>query len=334
MNLTPAPFLVTGGGGFLGRYIVQGLLAQGERVRIFQRSPAPDLTQQGVEVHRGSLADAAAVSEAVAGCRGVFHVAAKAGVWGPRAEYWAVNVTGTRHILAACRAKGIRHLVYTSTPSVVFSGEPFTGQDESLPYGRNWLCHYAESKALAEREVLAAHEPGRLEVCALRPHLIWGPGDPHLLPRVLAKAAAGRLTQVGEGRNRVDITHVRNAADAHLLAYEALRAGVAGGKAYFLSQGDPVNLWSWIGELLSALELPPVRRRLSLRSAYALGAVAETLWRFLPLPGEPPITRFVATELAKDHWFSIAAARRDLGYRPENHPTGPALREYIASLEQ
>jgi 2-alkyl-3-oxoalkanoate reductase len=323
--------LVTGGAGFLGRYIVDALLARGDAVSIFQRSEAPDLAARGVAVWRGSLVEGEALERAMVGHEAVIHVAAKAGVWGPRAEFEAVNVEGSRRVILACRRLGVRHLVHTSTPSVVFNGESFRGADESLPYGRNWLCDYAETKARAEAEVLAAHGDG-LRVCALRPHLIWGVGDPHLLPRVIARARSGRLRIVGDGLNEVDITHVRNAAAAHLLALDALRADRAGGRAYFLSQGEPVRLWPWINELLAAVGVAPLERRLSLSAAYRLGAVGEWLWRTFRLRGEPPMTRFVATELAKDHWFSIAAARRDLGYRPEDFPTAPALREYAAAF--
>lgn len=325
--------LVTGGAGFLGRYIVDALRKQGDSVTTFQRSAAPHMEASGVRVVRGSLTDSEAVRAAVAGQEAVIHVAAKAGVWGPRHEFEGINIHGTRHIVEACRKVGVRYLVHTSTPSVVFTGEAFRGADESLPYGRDWLCHYAETKALAEREALATHGDS-LRVCALRPHLIWGVGDPHLLPRVIARARTGRLRIVGDGRNRVDITHVRNAAQAHLGALDALRSDRAGGRAYFLSQGEPVVLWDWINELLGRLEIPRLSRRISLRTAYRLGSIAEWIWRTLRLAGEPPMTRFVATELAKDHWFSIAAARRDLHYRPELQSTADGLHEYTTAWRQ
>lgn len=311
--------LVTGGGGFLGRRIVQRLLERGLDVHSLQRSPHPDLAAAGVTVHCGDIADPAAVERAVEDCAAVFHVAAKAGVWGRSRDYERANVMGTRTVLAAVRRHRVPFLVYTSTPSVVFSGESFEGADESLPYGCNWLCHYARTKAQAEAMVLDANGEG-LATCALRPHLIWGPGDPHLAPRLLEAARRGRLKVVGDGDNLVDITHVENAADAHLQAWDALKAGKAGGQAYFLSQGDPVNLWDWVNRFLAGNGEPPLRKRISARAAYVAGAVAEGLWTILPLPGEPPMTRFVAVELSKSHWFSIDKARRDLGYRPENFP--------------
>lgn len=307
--------LITGGGGFLGQAIAARCLARGWRVRATGRTPRPDLAARGVEFVAGDIADPAHARACARGCAAVFHVAAKAGVWGRAADYGRANVGGTRAVVEACRAEGVPDLVHTSTPSVVFNGGPFRGEDESLPYGSGWLCHYARTKAEAERLALAASGPS-LRVTALRPHLIWGPGDPHLFPRVLARARAGRLRIVGDGDNRVDVTHVATAADAHLGALDALRAGRAAGRPYFLSQGEPVRLWDFINRLLRGAGAPEARRRVPLGVAYAAGAALEGAWGLLRLGGEPPMTRFVATELGKDHWFDVSAARRDLGLRP------------------
>ncbi|QYY36490.1 NAD-dependent epimerase/dehydratase family protein [Ruficoccus sp. ZRK36] len=309
--------LVTGGGGFLGRHVVGRLLARGYTVRSLGRSAQPELVAQGVEVIQGDIADAEAVDRAVAGTDAVFHVAAKAGVWGAREDYFNANVLGTRHVLAACARHGVKRLVYTSTPSVVFTGEAFAGADESLPYGKNWLCPYPETKAQAEQEVLAANGRDGLLTCALRPHLIWGVGDPHIVPRLVDRARRGRLRIVGDGKNRVDITHVANAALAHVLALDALDKGTAAGCAYFLSQGEPVVLWDWINNLLKRLGEPPVKRSISAKTAYRVGSSLEWIYDKFCLPGEPAMTRFVAVELSKDHWYDITAARRDLGYAPE-----------------
>jgi nucleoside-diphosphate-sugar epimerase len=307
--------LVTGGTGFLGRAVADRCLARGYAVRVVGRSEPDAALAAQVEFHRADLADAAAVAAAVKGCDAVFHVAAKAGVWGKWDDYVRANIAGTEAVVQACRDHGVKALVYTSTPSVVFNGESFRGADESLPYGTDFLCAYAETKAVAERRALEAASDS-LKVCALRPHLIWGPGDHHLFPRVLASARAGKLRIVGDGTNRVDVTHVDTAADAHLGALDALLAGRANGKAYFLSQGEPVNLWQFVNRLLVGAGLPPVTRRIPLRRAYAIGAVVEALWTVFPLKGEPPMTRFVAVELAKDHWFDVSAAKRDLGLKP------------------
>lgn len=313
-------FIVTGGGGFVGKAVIKELLnAYADcTVVALARSAYPVLDQmERVSTVRCDLSGPLEpIEEAFAGAHAVFHIAAKAGVWGSEDSYFRANVVASRNVVVACRRSAVPYLVYTSTPSVVFSGEPFRGDDESLPYGRNWLCAYAESKALSEKETLGAHEPGVLSVCALRPHLIWGPGDPHIVPRLVERAQAGRLRQVGDGENRVDISYIDNVASAHLNALAALENGKAGGKPYFISQGEPVNLWEWINDLFGRLEVAPIRKSISLKGAYFIGGVCEWLWKQLSLKGEPPMTRFVATELGKDHYFDISAARRDLGYEP------------------
>lgn len=334
-SLTSPPVLVTGGTGFLGRRLVERLLAQGRSVTVLGRTPAPDLAKRGVRFIRASLDDAPAVEAACAGIATVFHTAARVGVWGRYDEFYRTNVLGTRALLAGCRRHGVACFVHTSTPSVVYHGRDLANADESLPLTTACPSPYPLTKAIAEREVLAANSAA-FRTIALRPHLIWGVGDPHLVPRVLARARAGRLRIVGSGNNRVDMVHVENAVDAHLLAEQAVchllndtrsvapsstldaqpASPAASGRAYFITNDEPVLLWDWINGLLTALGEPPVTRRISLPVASAIGAVCETAWRLFPLTGEPPMTRFIAAELAKDHWFNLTAAKRDLGYAP------------------
>jgi nucleoside-diphosphate-sugar epimerase len=316
-EITRGPVLVTGGTGFLGRRIVERLLSQGREVTVVARSGAPDLERRGVRFIPASLEDAAGIHAACRGMQAVFHVAAKVGVWGRYADFHRANVLGTRAVIEGCRSNGVRRLIHTSTPSVVYNGLDLAGVDESLPLTTRCPSPYPLTKAVAEADVLAANGPG-LSTVALRPHLIWGPGDPHLVPRLLASARAGRLRIVGEGRNRVDMVHVENAADAHIAAEKALagRNGRAAGRAYFITNGEPVQLWSWINGLLAGLGEPPVTRRISLRAASAIGRACELAWSLLPVGAEPPMTRFVAAELARDHFFDISAARRDLAYSP------------------
>jgi nucleoside-diphosphate-sugar epimerase len=311
------PALVTGGTGFLGRRIVDRLLSQGRRVVVLGRTPADDLEARGVRFIRASLEDAESVRAACSGMESVFHVAAKVGVWGKHSDYFRTNVLGTRAVIEGCRMHGVRRLVHTSTPSVVYNGRDLAGAGEALPLTTHCPSPYPLTKAAAEADVLAANG-SILGTVALRPHLVWGPGDPHLVPRILARARAGRLRIVGDGTNRVDMVHVENAADAHLAAEKALAAqgAPAGGRAYFITNGEPIVLWEWINGLLRALGDPPVTKRISLGAASAIGLACEAAWTVLRLSGEPPMTRFVAAELAKDHWFDISAARRDLGYVP------------------
>jgi 2-alkyl-3-oxoalkanoate reductase len=312
-----APVLVTGGTGFLGRRLVERLLGQSRNIVVLARQPAADLAAQGVRFICTDLADADAVRAACAGIETVFHTAARVGVWGRYKDYFQTNVLGTRALLEGCRAHGVKNFIHTSTPSVVYTGRDLAGADESLPLTTDCPAAYPLTKAIAEREVLAANSPA-LRTIVLRPHLIWGKGDPHLVPRLLASARAGRLRIVGRGKNHVDMTHIQNAVDAHLLAESTLTwsDSRAAGRAYFITDGVPVVLWDWINGLLRALDEPPVTRKIPLRSAQVFGAACELAWHLLPLRGEPPMTRFVAAELAKDHWFDIAAARRDLGYEP------------------
>ena len=315
------PIFVTGASGFIGGALTARLLAAGRRVRVLARRPLPNLSGRGAEILGGDLEDEDALMRGCAGMGTVFHVAGRVGVWGPEADFVRINVDGTRALLAAARAAGVRRFVFTSSPSVVYHGGDLAGVDESAPLCTAAPCAYPTSKAAAERLVLAANAPG-FNTTALRPHLVWGPGDRNVVPRVLALARQGRLRIVGSGRNRVDLTHIENVVDAHLLAETALGtpvAGVAGpaaGRAYFITNGEPVVLWDWINTLLAGLGRPPVTRRVSLRTAYALGATFEGMWRVLRLADEPPMTRFVAKELATDHWFHIGAARRDLGSAP------------------
>jgi nucleoside-diphosphate-sugar epimerase len=306
--------LVTGGTGFLGRRLVERLLAQGRSVIVLARHPDADLEKRGVRFVIASLEDSTAVAAACAGVETVFHVAAKVGVWGRYKDFYRTNVLGTRALLEGCRQHGVRNFVHTSTPSVVYNGEDLADADESFPLTTRCPSPYPLTKAIAEREVCSANSK-TLRTVALRPHLIWGVGDPHLVPRILEQARAGKLRIVGKGKNRVDMVHVENVVDAQLLAERALDAS-AGGRAYFITNDEPVLLWNWVNQLLSALGEPLIRKQIPLRTATAVGAIYEVLWRMLPLRGEPPMTRFVAAELAKDHWFDLSAAKRELGYSP------------------
>ena len=308
--------LVTGGGGFLGGAIIRQLLARGDTARSFTRTAYPWLAELGVEQVQGAIEDPLAVERAVEGCDLVFHVAAKAGVWGRAADFYSTNVTGTANVIAACRKLGISRLVYTSTPSVIHGGASLAGIDESEPYPTRFDAAYPATKAKAEQAVRAANDE-TLATVSLRPHLIWGPGDPHLIPRVLARAKAGKLRRIGTEPVMVDVTYIDNVVQAHLLAADRLRVGSPiAGKVYFISNDEPVELWSFLNEVLALAKLPPVTASVSLWKAKLAGELLERIYRWFRLPGEPRLTRFVVSQLSTSHWYNISAAKRDLEYQP------------------
>ena len=308
--------LVTGGGGFLGRYIVEQLVARGDQVRSFSRRTYAFLDALGVEAIVGDVRDADAVSRACRDREVVIHTIGIAGIWGPWKKYHGVNTLGTEHVVAACQEHAVQSLVYSSSPSVTFDGHAQENVNESAAYAQRWLCHYPHSKALAEQAVLQADGVGGLRTCALRPHLIWGPRDQHLIPRLLRRARQGKLRRIGDGQNLIDMVYVENAAQAHLLAIDALSgAAPAAGKAYFISQGEPVNCWDWINEILQLAGLAPVERCFSRTFAWYLGGLLELAYWLLRRQSEPAMTRFLAAQLATSHYFDMSQAREDLGYQ-------------------
>ncbi len=309
--------LVTGGGGFLGSAIVRQLVYRGEKVKVLGRNPYPFLDRLGVTTVQGDVRDTKVVGEACRDVDVVFHTAAIAGIWGPWEKYHSINTIGTRNVIQACLSNHVQKLIYTSSPSVVFNGQDQAGISEIEPYPRRYLCHYPHTKALAEQEVLDSHDRTRLLTCALRPHLIWGPGDQHLIPRMLERAKLGKLKRVGEGDNLVDMVYVDNAAAAHIQAADALTPdSPVGGQAYFVSEGQPINLWLWINEILMLAGMPRVRRSVSFNTAYNAGRFLETLYEWFKwMDHEPIMTRFLACQLAHHHNYDISKARRDFGMR-------------------
>lgn len=316
--------LVTGAGGFLGRYLCEQLVARGDAVRGLARGEYPELAAIGVEMHRGDLANRETVLRACEGIDCVVHVGGKVGVWGKWFDYFQANVHGTLNVLGACREQGVTRLVFTSSPSVVFDGADQRGVMADVPYPTRWLAHYPHSKAIAEEMVLTQDGSevaggAVLRTTSLRPHLVWGPRDHHLTARLVERARTRKLRRVGPGGNRVDMVYVENAAESHLLAADELARPESknAGKAYFITQDEPVELWPWIDEILTLVGLPPVKRSISATAAYAAGAVLEAKhWALRDFDREPRMTRFVARQLATDHWFDKEAAARDFGYRP------------------
>lgn len=309
--------LVTGGGGFLGKAIVKLLLSKGWTVRSYSRGSYPELKKAGVDCLRGDLSDAAALARACQGVDIIFHAAAKAGIWGPYREFYDTNVTGTANLLEAARAAGVKKFVFTSSPSVIFPGGDVEGWDEKAPYPASFDSAYAETKALAEQQVLAANA-GNFATVSLRPHLIWGPGHDQLVSTLVTHAKSVSLKRIGDFNKLIDTTYIDNAALAHLCAAEKLTPGApCAGRAYFISQGDPRPNWDIINLILGAAGTGPVTKKIPYHLARASAAVMETAWKLARRKTEPPLTSFVLQQLTSAHWFDISAARRDLGYKPE-----------------
>lgn len=319
--------LVTGGGGFLGGAIVRQLVDRGDNVRSFSRNFYPELAQLGVEQIQGDIVDKTAFEQACKGVKLVFHAAAKPGVWGNYADYYRTNVAGTQHVIDACKKHGVLRLVFTSSPSVVFDGTDMEGVDESVPYPEKFHAHYPKTKAMAEQLVIKAADKDLMTI-TLRPHLIWGPKDNHLVPRIIERA--GRLVRVGSGKNLVDTIYIDNAAEAHVLAADRLKENPGlSGKVYFISQDDPVPLWDMVNDILKTAGHPPVKRAIPRKIAWLMGALFEVVFKMFRIRGEPQMTRFLADELATAHWFDIRAAKKDLGYAPT-----VSIKEGLSRLEQ
>ena len=320
MTQSDAPLaLVTGGAGFVGKALVKALLEKGVRVRSLSRKRYAELEDLGVECIEADLgAGDRALERATAGISVCFHTAAKVDMWGAYEEFERVNLIGTRNLLESCRRNQVPYFVYTSSPSVVAGSGDLSGVDESTPYPDHYLAYYPQTKAAAEREVLAANSES-FKTIALRPHLIWGPGDNHLIPTVVERAKQGRLLQIGNGKNLVDFSFIEDCVAAHLNGWEALRSGqAAGGGAYFISQGEPMPLWEWVNQVLEHHNLPPVTRRVPTWLADGLALILEGVAKLLPGEREPLLTRFLVHQMASEHYFDISKAKRELGYSPKH----------------
>jgi nucleoside-diphosphate-sugar epimerase len=315
-------YVITGGGGFVGKALGKALRAQGHEVLSLARGSYPELANFGIETAQVDIAAPVAQwQELLRGADGVFHTAAKVDMWGKREEFFRTNVTGTRNIVDACRALGIRNIVFTSSPSVIHDGSDLQGVDESYPYPKHFDAYYPETKAIAEQEVLAANDGTNLKTVALRPHLIWGPDDTNLIPTILERGRACKLKQIGSGTNRVDLTFIDDCVQAHILAMQALERGDINvcGKVYFISQGDPVPMWGWINRILSVHGVPVVSRVIPKGVALVVAGILEFWARIVGCFGvtcKPLLTRFLVSEMSTHHYFSIEAAKRDLGYHP------------------
>lgn len=363
--------LVTGGGGFLGAYLVEQLLAAGVETRTLGRRPRAFLQALGVDERLGDLRNFDDVDAAVDGCDVVYHIAAYPSVSMDPRPYYETNVLGSKHVVAACLKRKVRKLVYTSTQCVANTIESQEGIDESTPYAPRFLGWYQMTKAIAEQFIRAANyapwtddydfggvdlsesrfrsldskfdfprpprDPNRedtLMTVALRPHLIWGPRDQHLAPRLFERARSGRLTRVGDGTNRLATIYVENCATAHRMAADALVPGSpVPGSVYYISQDEPLNCWEWIDELLAIVGEPPVKKSVSFKTAWRVGAILERVYRWAGWKSEPTMTRFLATQLAKSYWYDVSRAKRELGFTPAIS-TAEGMRRWAEELRE
>jgi nucleoside-diphosphate-sugar epimerase len=307
--------LITGAGGFLGFHIAKALVEQGHEVTNFSRQHYKKLDDISVKSIQGDLRDREAVEDAVHDQDAIFHVASKVGVWGSYKDFYDINVKGTKNVILAAKREKVDKLIFTSSPSAIFGVENLCGVDENYPYPQKYVSHYAKTKALAEEEILKAHDPQRLKTIALRPHLVFGPGDHNLIPRVINKAKKNKLKIIGSGDNIVDVLYIDNAVHAHLLALEKLDSDPkVGGQAFFISQEKPVKLWSFINTILDKNKFTQVKSKVPFALAYGVGFFLEKVMFWSQ--NEPPLTRFVALNLSKSHYFNNQKSHNLLEYQP------------------
>jgi nucleoside-diphosphate-sugar epimerase len=309
----PSAF-VTGGSGFIGGRLIDRLVRDGYTVRALARSDsaAAKVTERGAEPVRGDLDDRAAMHTGAQGCELAFHAAAKLGDWGSRAEFERSNVEGTGNALAACAEAGVRRFVHVGTEAALMAGQPLIDVDERAPLRPDSPALYSASKAMAERLVLDANRDGTFETVVVRPRFVWGAGDTTLLPTMVAMVKAGRFAWVGGGRNRTSTTHVDNVVHGLVLGAQRGRPG----NAYFVTDGEPVQFREFVTELLATQDVTAPSRTVPIPVAHALAVGGEAAWRVLPLPGQPPLTRFAYWVTSQDCTIRIDKARTELGYEP------------------
>lgn len=311
--------LVTGGGGFLGTYIVKALLARDHKVTSMSRQSYIHLDELGVKTLQVDISDLSQLSEVdLNEFDAIIHTAAFAGVWGDKDKFYKINYEGSKNIFDLALKYKIKYFIYTSSPSVVFGEDDIENGDETIEYPNKFFTDYAKTKAMAEQYILNKNN-NEIQCISIRPHLIWGPGDPHLIPRIIQKARRGKLKQVGTGENLVDIIYVENAALAHVNALEAMVKNPELKKeAYFVGQETPVNLWEFINQILQINKIEAVGSYIDFKKAFYLGYFLEFVFKiFGILKPEPPMTRFVALQLAKSHYFSHKKAENDFNYLPQ-----------------
>lgn len=313
--------LITGAGGFVGSHLVKVLSDFGFIIHTLQRGNYPELDLPNVKQFSASLGNEQAENQknielALDGVAIIFHVASKIGMWGNYDDFYQTNVNGSINLINLAKKKNIKYFIYTSTPSVVFDKFDICGADESIPYPNNHLNYYGKTKRLAEEFVLQSSDTNFISA-AIRPHLIYGPGDKQLIPKVIKAHRENKLKIIGDGNNLVDVSYIDNVIDAHLkLLLQMLKdARKVNGKAYFIGQKNPVKLWEFTNTLMEGIGLEPLTKKIPLGIAYYVGFFFEIIfWLFGIKNLEPPMTRFIALQLGKSHYFNHHNAIADFDY--------------------
>lgn len=308
--------LVTGGGGFIGMALIKRLIAEGHKVTSYSRREYPLHWALGISSIQADIGDLETLERACKGKDVVFHLAARIGIWGEYDEYHATNVTGTFNVIKACRKQKVGRIVFTSSSGVVFDGSDLEGIDESVPYPENHGSHLATTKAMAERLVLEANSD-ELKTISLRPHLVWGPYDAHLIPGILKRAGSGKMRRIGDQEHFIDTTYIDNMVDALILAADALESNPrAAGSTLFITNGEPARVWDFINSIIQIAGYPPVQKKIPERFALIAATISEWFHKIFKIKSEPFMTRYAIRELITNHWFDISAAREILGYEP------------------
>ncbi|WP_144751075.1 NAD-dependent epimerase/dehydratase family protein [Curtobacterium pusillum] len=304
--------LVTGASGFLGRATAVAVRDAGHEVRTFQRRPSG---VSGVSDVLGTMTDGAAVARAVAETDAIVHLAAKVSLAGDPADFARVNVDGTRTLVDAARAAGVGRFVFVSSPSVAHTGSSLVGAGAGPAEPARARGDYARTKAAAELVALGADAPG-FAVVAVRPHLVWGPGDTQLVGRIVNRARKGRLPLLDSGAALIDTLYVDNAASAMVAALVHAADDDVHGNAYVVTNGEPRPVGDLLAGICTASGVPAPRVHVPAGVARVAGAVVEAVWRVRPGEDEPPMTRFLAEQLSTAHWFDQRRTRQDLQWAP------------------
>lgn len=300
----------------MGMALIKRLIKEGHKVTSFSRREYPLHWALGIASIQADITDYEAVEKACENRDVVFHIAAKVGIWGEYDSYYSINVTGTRNVIEACRKQGVGRVVFTSSSSVVFDGSDLDGIDETYPYPAKYHSHYSATKAMAEQLIIESNSVS-LKTISLRPHLVWGPYDAHLIPGILKRASSGKLRRIGDKEHFIDTTYIDNMVDALLLAAESLQTEPeAAGRNFFITNGEPARVWDFVNSIIQIAGHEPVQKKIPEKVAMFAAGTSEFFHKTFRVKSEPFMTRFAIKEICTNHWFDISSARDILGYNP------------------